>query len=80
MVEFTIASDEYRRHPDKMVISVRLPASCFEGIGAITQVARKAGIDRVNISKALSPEGNPEFVMVLKVVKTLGLRLHAATS
>ncbi len=46
----------------------------------MTQVARKAGIGRVSLYKALSPEGNPEFATVLKVVKALGLRLHATTS
>ena len=29
------------------------------------------------MGKALSPGGNPEFSTVLKVVKALGLRLHA---
>jgi probable addiction module antidote protein len=46
----------------------------------MTQVARKAGIGRVSLYKALSPNGNPEFATVLKVVKELGLRLHATTS
>ena len=46
----------------------------------MTQVARKAGIGRVSLYKALSPNGNPEFATVLKVVKALGLRLHATTS
>src|SRR5512147_3086139 len=46
----------------------------------MTQVARKAGMGRVSLYKALSPNGNPEFATVLKVVKALGLRLHAATS
>jgi probable addiction module antidote protein len=46
----------------------------------MTQVARKAGIGRVSLYKALSPKGNPEFATVLKVVKALGLRLHAKTS
>ncbi len=45
----------------------------------MTQIARKAGIGRVSLYKALSPEGNPEFATVLKVVKALGLRLHATT-
>lgn len=43
-------------------------------------VARKAGIGRVSLYKALSPNGNPEFATVLKVVKALGLRLHATTA
>jgi len=46
----------------------------------MTQVARKAGIGRVSLYKALSPNGNPEFATVLKVVKALGLRLHATAS
>lgn len=46
----------------------------------MTEVARKAGIGRVSLYKALSPNGNPEFATVLKVVKALGLRLHATTS
>ena len=46
----------------------------------MTEVARKAGIGRVSLYKALSPDGNPEFATILKVVKALGLRLHAATS
>jgi probable addiction module antidote protein len=28
--------------------------------------------------KALSPEGNPEFSTVVKVINALGMRLHAA--
>jgi probable addiction module antidote protein len=45
----------------------------------MTQVAHKAGIGRVSLYKALSSKGNPEFATVLKVVKALGLRLHATT-
>jgi probable addiction module antidote protein len=46
----------------------------------MSQVARKAGLGRESLYKALSPDGNPEFATILKVVKALGLRLHAATS
>ncbi len=62
------------------------PAVIATAIGNIarakgmTEVARKAGIGRVSLYKALSPDGNPEFATILKVVKALGLRLHAATS
>ncbi len=44
----------------------------------MTQVAREAGLGRESLYKALSSEGNPELATVLKVVKALGLRLHAA--
>jgi len=43
----------------------------------MTQIARDAGLGRESLYKALSPDGNPEFATVLKVVKALGLRLHA---
>jgi probable addiction module antidote protein len=45
----------------------------------MTEIARKAGMGRVSLYKALSPDGNPEFATILKVVHALGLRLHATT-
>ena len=44
----------------------------------ITQIARETGLGRESLYKTLSPEGNPEFATVLKVVRALGLRLHAS--
>jgi probable addiction module antidote protein len=44
----------------------------------MTEIARETGLGRESLYKALSPEGNPEFSTVLKVVKALGLRLHAS--
>lgn len=43
----------------------------------MAQIARESGLGRESLYKALSPEGNPEFATVLKVVRALGLRLHA---
>jgi probable addiction module antidote protein len=43
----------------------------------MAQIAREAGLGRESLYKALSPEGNPELATVLKVVRALGLRLHA---
>ena len=45
----------------------------------MTKIAQKAGMGRVSLYKALSPDGNPEFATILKVVHALGLRLHATT-
>ena len=42
------------------------------------QIARETGLGRESLYKALSPDGNPEFSTVLKVIRALGLRLHAA--
>ena len=43
----------------------------------MTQVAREAGLGRESLYKALSPNGNPEFATVLRVIAALGLALHA---
>jgi probable addiction module antidote protein len=45
----------------------------------MTRIARETGLGRESLYKALSPDGNPEFGTVLKVLKALGLRLHATT-
>jgi probable addiction module antidote protein len=44
----------------------------------MTNIAREAGLGRASLYKALSPDGNPEFVTVAKVLKALGLRLSVA--
>ena len=44
----------------------------------MTDIARAAGLGRANLYKALSPEGNPEFATVARVLKALGLRLSVA--
>ena len=44
----------------------------------MADIARQTGLGRESLYKALSPDGNPEFATVLKVVQALGLRLHAA--
>lgn len=43
----------------------------------MTQIAKKTGLGRESLYKALSAEGNPEFSTVLKVIAALGLQLHA---
>ena len=43
----------------------------------MAQIAHETGLELESLYKALSPEGNPEFTTVLKVLRALGLRLHA---
>ena len=43
----------------------------------MTQIAKKTGLGRESLYKALSAEGNPEFSTVLKVIAALKLQLHA---
>lgn len=60
------------------------PAIIAAAIGNIarakgmSKIARKTGLARESLYKALSPDGNPEFATILKVVRALGLRLHAS--
>jgi probable addiction module antidote protein len=44
----------------------------------MTKIARQTGLGRESLYKALSPDGNPEFATVLKVMHSLGLELHAS--
>lgn len=44
----------------------------------MTQIAKKTGLARENLYKALSADGNPEFSTVMKVITALGIKLHAA--
>ncbi|WP_231982687.1 addiction module antidote protein [Pseudomonas mucidolens] len=56
--------------------------ACFEEIAraqGMTQVARSTGLGRESLYKALSSTGNPEFATIMKVMKALGLKLHATT-
>ena len=41
----------------------------------MSQLARDTGLAREGLYRALSPEGNPEFATVMKVIKALGLKL-----
>lgn len=46
----------------------------------MTQLAKKVGMTRAGLYKALSAEGNPSFVTISRVAKALGLKitLHSA--
>lgn len=61
------------------------PALIAHALGVIarargmTQLARDTGLTREGLYKALSADGNPEFATVMKVIKALGLQLHAST-
>lgn len=43
----------------------------------MSKVARQAGLGRESLYKALSAGGNPELGTVLRVVRALGIKLHA---
>ena len=60
------------------------PALIAHALGVVarakgmSKIARAAGLGRESLYKALSPDGNPEFVTVLKVMRALGLKLKVA--
>jgi probable addiction module antidote protein len=41
----------------------------------MSEIARKTGLSRESLYKALSAEGNPEFATILKVLRALDLKL-----
>jgi probable addiction module antidote protein len=60
------------------------PALITHALGVVarakgmSQIAQAAGLGRESLYKALSPDGNPEFATVLKLMRALGLRLKVA--
>jgi len=56
------------------------PAFIAKALGTIArargmaQIAKKAGLSRESLYKALSVEGNPEFGTIIRVMHALGLK------
>ena len=89
-----MARQQYDTETGEQMIA-RLNAALDEGeVGAIAaalgdiararprgmrNVAETTGLGRESLYKSLSPNGNPEFATVLKVMRALGLRLHATS-
>lgn len=59
---------------------VRLALKDIARAYGMTQVARDTGLGRESLYKALGRGGNPEFATIMKVIKALGLKLHASTA
>jgi probable addiction module antidote protein len=59
------------------------PAYFQHALGAVARakgmaaIARKTGLGRQSLYKALSEDGNPEFSTVVKVLGALGIRIAA---
>lgn len=68
------------------VLAENDPAMITHALGVIarargmSQLARDTGLTREGLYKALSMEGNPEFITVIKVINALGIRLHATAN
>ena len=44
--------------------------------GNVSELARRVGMSREGLYKALSVDGNPSFATIIKVAKALGLKLR----
>ena len=70
--EYLKAAMQDNDEPRVLLIALRRIA---EARGGITQVARKAGVERESLHRALSGHGNPRFSTLSAVTKAMGLRL-----
>lgn len=48
--------------------------------GNVSELARRVGMSREGLYRALSADGNPSFATVMKVSRALGLRIHFGKS
>ena len=46
----------------------------------MSRISRGTGLGRESLYKALGSSGNPEFATIMKVMKALGLKLHASAA
>lgn len=61
-------------NPEMLLLAVRNIARAR----GMTQLARDTGLGRENLYKALSEGAKPRHDTILKVVRALGVKLHAA--
>jgi probable addiction module antidote protein len=60
------------------------PAFIADALGVVarargmSEIARQSGLSRESLYRALSPDGNPEFNTILRVVRSMGLRLSTS--
>ena len=71
-VEYLKAALEADDDPKILLMALRRIA---EARGGIAQVAKRAGIERESLYRALSPRGNPRLSTLIAVAKAVGLRL-----
>jgi probable addiction module antidote protein len=60
-------------NPDVFLVAVKDIARAR----GMTQLAKDTGLGRESLYKALSPGAQPRYATIMKVVRALGVRLHA---
>ncbi len=59
--------------PDMFLVAVKAVARAR----GMTQLAKDSGLGRESLYKALAPGAKPRYETVMKVVRALGVKLHA---
>jgi probable addiction module antidote protein len=62
--------------PNAFILAVKTVAR----VRGMTQLAKDSGLGRTSLYKALSPGSKPRYETVMKVVRALGVNLHAEIS
>jgi len=75
--EYLKAAMEDTDEPQVLLIALRHVA---EARGGVAKVAKRAGIQRESLYRALSPHGNPRFSTLMAVTKAMGLTLTVQTA
>ena len=79
-VEYLKAAMEALDNPDDLAGGLLALRTVAEAYGGLALVASEAGINRVALYRALSPNGNPTLKTLLAVIKTVGLRLSVESA
>ncbi|EQD71406.1 addiction module antidote protein [mine drainage metagenome] len=61
-------------NPDALLLAIRSAARAR----GMAQLALDSGLGRESLYKALAPGAKPRYDTILKVVRALGVRLHAS--
>ncbi len=70
--EYLKAALEDADEPKALLVALRHLA---DAKGGVAQVAKKAGIERESLYRALSAKGNPRLSTLVAVTKAVGMRL-----
>jgi probable addiction module antidote protein len=78
---------EYMTTPERVVAFLKLsfeedkPEEIAESLGIVarsagmTEIARRSGLSRESLYRALSPDGKPQLETIMRVLQACGLRL-----
>jgi len=69
-----VAFDEYAKDEDEKALLITLRQAAQANIG-FKNLAKKTGLSRENLYRALSPNGNPRFHTVSLILGALGYEL-----